>query len=283
MSNHGAPHVIDQVVFINLRRRTDRLARVRQLIDGLEIQDRVTIMEAVDALDVDDRYLGDRGYASYSSWALDSPQETISALEGFRPRAARLFARFWSRELQPADLACSLSHHHVWNTILERGWHTTLVLEDDVILLPHGLSALEEIIIPRLTAVDPVWHLLYAGRNRLVRDEVEVDQYAVRAGFSYCTHAYVLTREWASRLLEGRLEQALVPIDEFVPAMYCEHPRPDIAALFAGAPRLRAYATKVVLAAQGGSPSDIDPLSQAVDGDLMERLSWAFRTAPGDA
>ena len=65
--------------------------------------------------------------------------------------------------------------------------------------------------------------------------------------------------------------------------MYCEHPRPDIAALFAGAPRLRAYATKVVLAAQGGSPSDIDPLSQAVDGDLMERLSWAFRTAPGDA
>ncbi|MGP4050244.1 hypothetical protein [Streptomyces sp. 2A115] len=33
-------------------------------------------------------------------------------------------------------------------------------------------------------------------------------------------------------MLNARLDQAILPVDEFLPALYTEHPRPDVRARF---------------------------------------------------
>jgi collagen beta-1,O-galactosyltransferase len=54
----------------------------------------------------------------------------------------------------------------------------------------------------------------------------------VIAGFSYSTIGYLLTRCGLDTLLAARLSKALLPVDEFLPALYCHHPRPDVRARF---------------------------------------------------
>jgi glycosyl transferase, family 25 len=54
----------------------------------------------------------------------------------------------------------------------------------------------------------------------------------VEPGYSHCTFGYLLSRGALGRLLAVGLERAIVPIDEFLPALYCDHPRPDLRARF---------------------------------------------------
>lgn len=59
-------------------------------------------------------------------------------------------------------------------------------------------------------------------------------------GYSHCTFGYVLSLPGVQAVLAAGLDRALIPVDEFLPALYIPHPRPDVRALFP--PRLRALA-----------------------------------------
>src|SRR5262245_30584380 len=90
---------INRFVFINLKRRTDRLTHVRRLIEALQIQDRAVIIEAVDGVDINAQYLRDHGYATYASWRLDSAEQAVAKLSPqFTAHAVPLLTRFWKRE-----------------------------------------------------------------------------------------------------------------------------------------------------------------------------------------
>jgi collagen beta-1,O-galactosyltransferase len=67
----------------------------------------------------------------------------------------------------------------------------------------------------------------------------------VRPGLSYGTHGYLLRRSAVRMLLDAGLDKAIVPVDEFLPCMYLDHPRPDLRAHYP--PRLRALAFDPVI------------------------------------
>lgn len=89
--------------------------------------------------------------------------------------------------------------------------------------------------------------LLYLGRCPLEPDQ-PVRPGVVAPGYSHCSFAYLLARRALYVLLGAGLEQALVPIDEFLPALYLDHPRPDLRARFPR--RLTALAFDPPLARQ---------------------------------
>jgi collagen beta-1,O-galactosyltransferase len=90
-----------------------------------------------------------------------------------------------------------------------------------------------------LSALDPNWDLVYLGRWKLEPDRPAAPG-IVRPGYSYCSFGYLLSASGLSKVTSVDFEHALIPVDEFLPAMYMDHPREDVRARF---PRLlNAYA-----------------------------------------
>ena len=131
-----------------------------------------------------------------------------------------------------------------------------MVLEDDVTVLPcyddrahvHR-SRWERVWSSVRTEVTALvhrgvhWDLLYLGRNRHGQDEplpsVETSTpdereachpalHVLKAGFSTCAHAYVLTASGIEKLLSLSLHRQVIPVDDLLPALYAEHPRNDM-------------------------------------------------------
>jgi glycosyl transferase, family 25 len=70
----------------------------------------------------------------------------------------------------------------------------------------------------------------------------------VRPGFSYCTYGYAVSGGGLRKLLATGYDKALIPPDELLPALYLDHPRPDVHKRY---PRsLSAYAFEPPLVSQ---------------------------------
>ena len=69
--------------------------------------------------------------------------------------------------------------------------------------------------------------LLYLGQVPQAPDRGHVNGFAV-PGYSHCTYGYVLTQHAAQHLVSAGLDKVLIPVDEFLPAMYVNHPRDDV-------------------------------------------------------
>ncbi|WP_328397946.1 glycosyltransferase family 25 protein [Nocardia sp. NBC_00416] len=155
---------------------------------------------------------------------------------------------WWNRPLKHGEIGCSLAHLACWQHATQ---HTdspyTLILEDDAVLTPDFsgglLTALNGIRDHELT-----FDLLYLGREPLNPDTPTPLPGIVRPGYSHCTYGYVLTRKGIQAALSANLPSAIVPIDEFLPALYTPHPRPDLRAQFP--PRITALALDPPLATQ---------------------------------
>jgi len=118
-----------------------------------------------------------------------------------------------------------------------------IFLEDDAILPANGISQLIE-SASQLSNMDSHWDLFYFGREKLYPDIANFGEF-VRPNYSYCTYAYALTRTGIAKLLAYDPLKKIMPLDEFIPATYVRHPRPDVATSIA--PTLAAYALSVDL------------------------------------
>lgn len=166
---------------------------------------------------------------------------------------------WWSRPLKLGEIGCTLAHWTCWRDACENGSEPyVLVLEDDAVPAPGMLDRL-------LATLDRLgsrgFDLLYLGRYPLEPDRPAATGLVV-SGYSHCTFGYLVTRSALPLLLSTRLDQAIVPIDEFLPAMYTNHPRTDVRERF---PRqLRALAFHPPLVTQlpketAGSDTEASP------------------------
>jgi GR25 family glycosyltransferase involved in LPS biosynthesis len=206
-----------------------------------------------------------------SDWTgpFDGGELTLSQLEaaGYKlfPWQIESDNPWWDRPLKYGEIGCTLAHLACWRHAAETGEEPFIVvLEDDAVLAPTFLKDLLT-GLHRLVQLGP-FDLLYLGRYPL---EPERDQPAaagfVSPAYSHCTFGYLLTRPALDLLLSTGLEHAIVPIDEFLPSLYIDHPRPDLRARF---PRqLTAFAVDPPLVHQ--RPKD-QAGSDTEDSDFAE-------------
>ncbi|MEV6430351.1 glycosyltransferase family 25 protein [Nocardia sp. NPDC051463] len=155
---------------------------------------------------------------------------------------------WWNRPLKYGEIGCTLAHLACWSQADE---HSNapyiLILEDDAVLNPGFLDTLLA-GLHRLQEQAIEFDLLYIGRYPLEPDRPGPATGFVRPGYSHCSYAYLLTRTALPIMLAAGLAQAIIPIDEFLPALYLPHPRPDLRARFP--PQLTALAVHPPLATQ---------------------------------
>ena len=144
---------------------------------------------------------------------------------------------WWNRPLKLGEIGCTLAHWSCWRDAQANGNEPyVLILEDDAVPVP---DLLERLLASLATLDADEFDLLYLGRYRLTPDQPARPGLVV-PGYSHCTFGYLLTRNALPLLLSTGLDQAIVPVDEFLPAMYIDHPRSDLRARFP--PRLTALA-----------------------------------------
>ncbi len=193
----------DRVFVVSLARATERRARMRDRLAGLQFR----FLDATDKRDLDRERLRAEGIYD-------------------EDRTARAFR---SRDPMPlGQIGCSLSHRRIYEEIVRNGWRRAVVLEDDLVPLPDGLAALPD----ALSQLPASWELCYLGYlgNETVtaRARLRRAAYAAlaplrlvrwrtgealrllprpfspnlrRAGRHFCTHAYAVTFEGARKLL----------------------------------------------------------------------------------
>jgi len=145
---------------------------------------------------------------------------------------------WWSRPLKKGEVACAISHWLCWNRAHEEGATAALILEDDTVFADDFGRRLRG-TLQQLDQLDPGWGLCYLGRVPLEPDRPFAAG-LVRPGYSHCTYAYLLSRIGLGAVLAAGYDQAVIPVDEFLPALYIDHPREDVRARFPR--RLTAYA-----------------------------------------
>ncbi len=199
---------------INLRRRPDRRTWItRTLPPDLPVTFTSDWTGPFDGHDLATNKLEADGYRLFP-WQIESDNP------------------WWSRPLKYGEVACTLTHLACWRHAAQTGDEPfILILEDDAVLpvtfLDQLLTGLDRLIQHR------PFDLLYLGRVPL---EPEHDRPVlhglVAPAYSHCTFGYLLTRAAVDLLLATHLERAIVPVDEFLPAQYIDHPRADLRARF---------------------------------------------------
>lgn len=174
-------------------------------------------------------------YARYTSdWdlAFDGRELTRATVEqaGYRIFPWRIDSSnpWWSRPLKLGEIGCTIAHLACWTDAAKNSDKPyILILEDDAVLpsdfLPRLLDTVDRIDIP--------FDLLYLGRFPLEPD-LPAAPGLVHPSYSHCSFAYLLRRSALKNILALRLDQALVPVDEFLPCLYIDHPREDLNARF---------------------------------------------------
>ena len=218
---------IDKIYVINLKRNNqDIFDRMGNL--GLASLTGYEIVNAVDGNDIPDNI---EPFKIYSKWKQPSSKND-----------------WWNRDVLPGEVGCTLSHLEVWKRIAEGEEERVLVLEEDFL----GNIPLANLEVDNI----PKWDFMYLGRNPLdLNNEVSINDTFNIPLNSYCLHAYVITKEGATKLLKSGLRESVIPVDEFLPSMFTEHPRSDVNELFEDV-GLVAIATKKDWITQTSNPQN---------------------------
>ena len=131
---------------------------------------------------------------------------------------------WWSRNLTPGEIGCALSHYSVIEGAYNSGYENVLILEEDFKVWNHY----EKFPEFELNHLNDDYSICYLGRSALDKDaEESVNEVMVRAGYTFNTHAYVISRKGMKEILESDFLNQMIPWDEFFSAINCHHPRQD--------------------------------------------------------
>lgn len=240
-----------QSYLINLPRRRDRLRRMRDIrppcLDYILAEDLGAKFDA-ESFTADD--LAQYGYFPWevtSQFAYD-----------------RLVYANWGRPLKHGEIGCAIAHHSCWVDSRQRDLSHTIILEDDVEFAQDFCTRLQ-VGLDVLDRDEPDWDLVYLGRLPLEPDLRKLHGFVV-PGFSYFTHGYVLSRRGVGKVLATNYLSSIIPVDELLPALYLDHPRPDVRARFPKT--LTAFAFEPQIATQ--LPKD-ESGSDTEESDFLER------------
>jgi len=229
---------------IHLERRSDRRQTVLELLGTLAPHlPAERFAGSVDAAALGwDGVARAAGAVPWRGWELAG-----AALAEAAESAGGLLGGDYARPVRIGELGCAASHLAAWRDALQRRLDLALFFEDDLLVEADFMNRLREELhlLDKLQGEEP-WDLLYLGRQKGPRavDGARVTPRLIRPGFSFCTHAYALSRSGLEKLCASGYEARVLPLDDFLPALYADggHPRKDVRDLLAHLPRLHALA-----------------------------------------
>ena len=169
-----------------------------------------------------------------NSLKIDSQQLVLfKAVNGFDPKVDFQWSLFnwklensdnswWNRDMKPGEIGCALSHLSIWKHAYSLNYKKIIILEEDF----KPIKQIDPNLINELDQND--WDFCYLGRNKIKEDQSEVSNNLVIPGYSYNLHAYMLSDSGIKNLLQFSFENKIMPVDEFIPATFCDHPRQDL-------------------------------------------------------
>lgn len=246
-----------EVFVISLARRPARRQRMLSSLWEMEISGRV--VDAVDGRMLNSSVLRHLG---------------VDLLPGYQDP-------YSGRTLTKGEVGCFLSHYSIWEEVAARGLARVVVFEDDVRFESNFKRRLER-LMEEVEAQELAWDLIYLGRKQVNPEEelaVEGLPGLVVAGYSYWTLAYALSLAGARKLLASQPLRRMLPVDEFLPIMFDQHPNEQYKAHFW--PRdLRAFSARPLLAAPTHYAGDDEWLSDTEtsspwDDDSGRLISWS--------
>ncbi len=232
------PSKLSAIYVINLKRRNDRREHIEHVLHDAPAPIHFTSDwdGPFDGAELDIDNLPEP-YSIYEGWKLpfESGQE------------------YWDRPLFPGEAGCTLSHLAVWEHVSEQAT-TCLILEDDVVLAEDFWSRSKSFVAAMETNGGP--EMIYLGRSLVGPEPEPKDGVVTEPGYSYGSFGYLLTPPAARAFAHSDIATHIIPADEFLPAMYMDHPRPDIRMLFPRAVTAFAAKPPLVSHAEMGSDSE---------------------------
>lgn len=110
---------------------------------------------------------------------------------------------------------------------MSRGHQRVLVFEDDLRVV-HSFRPKLADLMGEADSLTPDWELIYLGRKRMSESDGPMVKEAKSLGsvsYSYWTLAYALTYQGATKLLGAEPLKNLLPVDEYLPIMFDQHPQ----------------------------------------------------------
>jgi GR25 family glycosyltransferase involved in LPS biosynthesis len=121
--------------------------------------------------------------------------------------------------LSGGQLACALSHMTVWARFLESGDSERLMVFEDDVKPPSG-SGIRSDVGEALRELPRDWDICFLGWCWSdCGAHQKVSKHLDRVRVVHCTHAYVLSRKGARKLLDAIREPLTQPIDEYISAL----------------------------------------------------------------
>lgn len=187
-----------EIFMINLKRRPER--RLKMELTMKEIGIDYKYLEAVDGKKLTDDILAQKG---------------IQFMTGYEDP-------YHKRPMKMGEIGCFLSHHSIWQKMVDENLKEVLILEDDIKFEPFFRERTEEMM--REAREMGGYDLIYFGRKRLQDNEEVIGKSFVKVSYTYWTLGYAITLEGAKKLLAVEPLKRLIPVDEFLPIMFNEHP-----------------------------------------------------------
>ncbi|XP_065188003.1 procollagen galactosyltransferase 1-like [Sycon ciliatum] len=192
----------DEIYLINLARREDRRERMLRCFQELRLP--FKWIAAVDGKNLTQEYKDSLGIKMMENW--EDP--------------------FGKRPITDGEIGCFLSHYKVWKDVVDRNLGAVMVIEDDAKFEP-GFNQRLIATLDEIEQLNLAWDLIYLGRKRLegVENWVPGSKYLVTPNYSYWTVAYLLSARGARKLLKQEPLTNILPVDEYLPIMFDNHPR----------------------------------------------------------
>ena len=143
---------------------------------------------------------------------------------------------FWNRDVTKGEIGCFVSHV---KTIVEEiaayrisdnKNHYFLMLEDDA---NFDTGKMFFFLKEHLRRLPRDWDLFYLGYSFVNDKHKDINELIYRAGYTYQTHAYMVTQEFAKKISKiENLYSDVVAFDEFLNVIHNQHPREDMKDLY---------------------------------------------------
>lgn len=190
---------------------------------------------------------------------------------------------FYNRNVTLGEFGCMLSHYDCIYSGYRDGFKNILILEEDFYSLGKFPTQEEMDSIP----VDA--SIIYLDRSQLWGDDKEkrINKHITEVGYTYKTHAYIVTRKGMKEIIESPILDNIIASDEFFSAINGTSDRLDAVKIFNN-PEFKAYALNGGYIGQTSNPklnslTELDPKTlnkMGKTGNSTEYLTFPSLSSP---